>query len=389
MRRGPKPTKSKEAKVPVARKSLKDEGAKVRDLEKQLAEALRDKAEAQEKQAATAEILRVISSSPMDVQPVFDTIANSAMRLCDGNFGNVATYDGDLLHLVAYANVTAEGVGLTQRMFPMRPSRETVLGRVVLQKAVVHIPDAQADVEYLQPLRAALRGGSAIGVPILHGGDVVGSIAVGRSEARPFADKEIDLLKTFADQAVIAIENVRLFNELEARNRDLTATSEILQVISRSPTDVQPVFEAIVDNAHRLFRSVGTVVLRYDGDFLSPAALRVSAETREWVPRLFPMRPSPDSAVGRCVLTRAAVHLADYEGPDAPAGVRDVARAGGWRSAPRCADVPGRADHRSHLRQPRHARSLCRPGNRAPPNLRRSGRHRHRECPAVHGATGK
>src|SRR5262249_45802756 len=195
--------------------------------------------EALDQQTATAEILRVISSSPTDVQPVFDTIARSAMRLCGANFGNVATYDGDLLHLVAHANVTAEGVELTRQMFPMRPTRATVLGRVVLQRAVVHIPDAQADVEYLQTLRVALRGGSAIGVPILHGGEVVGSIAAGRSEPRPFTESEIALLKTFADQAVIAIENVRLFKELEARNTDLTealgqqtATSEILGVIS-------------------------------------------------------------------------------------------------------------------------------------------------------------
>jgi len=213
-------------------------------------------------QTATSEILRAISSSPTDVHPVFDTIANSAMRLCDGNFGNVATYDGDLLHLVAHANVTAEGVEFTQRMFPMRPSRETVLGRVVLQKAVVHIRDAQADVEYLQPLRVALRGGSAIGIPILHGGEVVGSIAVGRSEPRPFTDKEIDLLKTFADQAAIAIENTRLFKELETRNRELTesldrqtATADILRAISQAQVDPQPVFEAVVDSVVRLWSS--------------------------------------------------------------------------------------------------------------------------------------
>ena len=380
MGRGPKPAKSKvEAKRPVSPKSPQHD----RDLEKRLAEA-------RERERATGEILRVISGSPTDLQPVFVAIVQSAQRLLRAHTSSVFRRLGDEIHLAAYTRIDEAADAAFASLFPMSfddyrkrfPSAELDW----VDGTVIQVPDF--DRETRSPANSDLaraRGfRSLLQVPMRHAGHVVGLLRVTRVETGAFADDEITLLQTFADQAVIAIENVRLFNELEARNRDLTATSEILQVISRSPTDVQPVFEAIVDNAHRLFRSVGTVVLRYDGDFLSPAALRVSAETREWVPRLFPMRPSPDSAVGRCVLTRAAVHLADYEAPDAPAGVRDVAKAGGWRSA---LAVPMFRDE-----QIIGAIFVSRatPGAFADreiaPNLRRPGCHRHRERAVVQGA---
>jgi len=294
--------------------------------------------------------------------------------------------DGDTLIRGAVTIAADEWVPFKQ-IFPRPLAGAGVQEVVVRERALINIADLETDprvADYARPFYREFRIRSGLWVPMLRDTGVVGIVIVLHTEPGAFSDRHVELLKTFADQAVIAIENVRLFNELEARNRDLTATSEILQVISRSPTDVQPVFEAIVDNAHRLFRSVGTVVLRYDGDFLSPAALRVSAETREWVPRLFPMRPSPDSAVGRCVLTRAAVHLADYEAPDAPAGVRDVAKAGGWRSA---LAVPMFRDE-----QIIGAIFVSRatPGAFADreiaPNLRRPGCHRHRERAVVQGA---
>jgi GAF domain-containing protein len=301
----------------------------------ELAASNRDLIESLARQMATSEVLRVISQSPTDLQPVFDTIAENARRLLRGYGGLVVRFDGQLLHVAGMRIGSGRSEDEIRARFPMPPSQDNFNGAVILDRDVKQIADIETDDRWVSLREHARRQGwrANLGVPMMHNGQPIGVISVVRREPGGYSPQEVALLKTFADQAVIAIENVRLFNELEARNRDLTATSEILQVISRSPTDVQPVFEAIVDNAHRLFRSVGTVVLRYDGDFLSPAALRVSAETREWVPRLFPMRPSPDSAVGRCVLTRAAVHLADYEAPDAPAGVRDVAKAGGWRSA--------------------------------------------------------
>src|SRR5215468_2712136 len=212
----------------------------------------RDLTDALEQQTATSEILRVISSSPTEVQPVFEAIAQSAMRLCDGTMSVVSRYDGEVIHLGAYTHVSTEGIELIIRRFPMYPTRDNLHGRVVLEGGVVHIPDVQADAEFDPAISQALRSRSTLGVPMLRDGRVLGAIAVARSEVRPFTDAQIALLKTFADQAVIAIENVRLFNETKEALDQQTATSEILRVISSSPTDVKPVFDTIAESAVRL-----------------------------------------------------------------------------------------------------------------------------------------
>src|SRR5215470_13723528 len=247
MGRGPKPAKSKEAKPPIARKSPKDDDAKVRDLEKRLAEALRDKAEALEQQTATAEILRVISSSPTDVQPVFDAIVQSAVRLCAARFAAVFRFDGEMLHLGAH-NFPPNVLEFLQRQYPMRPGYAQASGRTILSRAVVQIPDLLADQEYQHEWSLISGWRSILGVPMLHEGVPIGAILINRAEPGPFPNTQVELLKTFADQAVIAIENVRLFKELQTSNRELrtaldtqTATSDILRVISSSPTDIQPV----------------------------------------------------------------------------------------------------------------------------------------------------
>jgi GAF domain-containing protein len=290
-----------------------------------------DTKEALEQQTATAEILRVISSSPTDIQPVLDAVAQAATRLCDAYDAWVGPLDGDVLRVAAHYGSIAVPVG---EVVPA--IRGTVTGRSVIDRRTVHVADLQEAVdEYPEGSELAQRLGfrTALSVPLLREGVPIGVIHIRRNEVRPFTDREVVLLQTFAGQAVIAIENVRLFKELEARNRDLTATSQILQVISRSPTDAQPVFETIVDSAHRLFRSVGTGVVRYDGEVLYDAALRFSSpRTKDAVSQLFPMRPSASTSVGLCVLNRSAVNIADFESPDAPVGVRDIAKVGGWRS---------------------------------------------------------
>jgi GAF domain-containing protein len=188
-----------------------------------LTEAHAQVTEALEQQTATSEILRVISSSPTDVQPVFDTIVASATRLCSGLFSAVYRYDGELIHLVAHHNFSPTALAAARQTFPMPPSRGGATARAVLTCEVVHIPDLRLEPEYAHGALARDLGfPSILAVPMLRDGLPIGAIAVAGAEAAPFSDKQITLLKTFADQAVIAIENVRLFTELQGSNRELT-----------------------------------------------------------------------------------------------------------------------------------------------------------------------
>ena len=221
-------------------------------------------------------MLRAISRAQTDAQPVFDIIAASAFRLCGAAYGSVQLYDGEMIHMAALENVHPEGVEAIRAVFPMRPDEGTAPGRAIRARSIVQIPDVLDDSAY--ELKSELRTmgfRSLLAVPMLRDGEPVGTIVVGRPEPGLFSDKQIDLLQTFADQAVIAIENVRLFTELEARNRALTesleqqtATSTILQVISSSPTDVQPVFETIIESAVRLCDGLMGAVFQYDGELI-------------------------------------------------------------------------------------------------------------------------
>jgi GAF domain-containing protein len=182
--------------------------------------------ESLEQQTATAEILRVISQSPTDVKPVFDTIVQNAVRLCDGLSGVAFRYDGQELSVLAYHDFSPRAVELIARSYPRPPSSESMSGRAVLRREVVHVsdvtapgPDSGSRSRQLG-LDADIR--AILAVPMLRHGEPVGVINVIRREPRPFSDRQIALVKTFADQAVIAIENVRLFNELKARTADLT-----------------------------------------------------------------------------------------------------------------------------------------------------------------------
>jgi GAF domain-containing protein/anti-sigma regulatory factor (Ser/Thr protein kinase) len=282
----------------------------------------RDLTEALEQQTATAEILRVMSQSQTDVQPVFDTIVRSAMKLCGGLNSVLFQFDGELLHHVAQHDVTPEGLEELHRVFPARPTRALGSGRAILQRTLVHIPDTELDPEFQNlALSRGLGFRSGLWVPMLREGAPIGVIAVNRAKPGPFSDSEVELLKTFADQAVIAVENVRLFKELEARNRDLTealeqqiATAEILRVISRSQTEVQPVFDTIVRSAVRLCDGIFGGLFRFDGELLHHVAQHNhTPEALEEVHRVFPARPTRTSHPGRAILERAVVHVPDVE----------------------------------------------------------------------------
>jgi GAF domain-containing protein len=229
--------------------------------------------EAREQQTGTSEILRVLSGSPTAVEPVFDTIVENAVRLCDGLFSALCSYDGELIHAVALHNYNAEALGVVRRVYPLRPSRGMLVGRAILERTVVHVPDVEVDAEYQhRELSHSIGFRSALAIPMMRDGAPIGAILVARADPGRFSDSQIALLNTFADQAVIAIENVRLFNETKDALGQQTATSEILRVISTSPTDVQPVFDAIVRNAANVCGAFDAVLALADGDdFVTPA----------------------------------------------------------------------------------------------------------------------
>src|SRR6266851_3061666 len=308
-----------------------------------LTEAHAQVTEALEQQTATSEILRVISSSPTDVQPVFDTIVRSTVKLCDGLFSALYRFDGELIHHVAQHNYTPEAIEAVHRVFPARPTRALGTGRAILERAVVHIPDVEGDPEYLnQALTRAIGFRSGLFVPMRREGAPIGVIVVARADPGPFSDSEIALLQTFADQAVIAIENVRLFTELQEKNRDLTeafdqqtATSEILRVIGSSPTDVQPVFDTIARSGVSVCAALGCAVFVVDGDMLRVAATHGVRPER--VARFNAEYPKPlaaaDDDAARIILERSVFHLADIEhNPNATAKDIENARLAGYRT---------------------------------------------------------
>src|SRR5262249_54102097 len=281
----------------------------------------RERDEALEQQAATSEVLRVISRSPGDLQPVFDIIAASALRLCGSTWSAVLQFNGELIELAAVHNLDDfKGGETVRRSFPRKPSRTGVTDRAISTRTVTYIRDVLeiADYEHLDLARAAAFR-SILSTPMLSKGQVVGAITVVGADANAFTDRHIDLLKTFADQAVIAIENVPLFEEVQARTRDLsesleqqTATSKVLQVISSSPGELESVFDAMLANATRICEAkFGTLYLR-DGDGFSAVAA-----TRDAPPAYFEARKqagvSPDGPIRRAATTKQVAHVTDIK----------------------------------------------------------------------------
>ena len=293
--------------------------------------------EALEQQTATAEILRVISSSPTDVQPVFDAIAASAVRLCDGLFGAVYQFDGQLIHFVAHDGWTDKGLEAARRAYPRAPSRETQVAMAILDRAVVEVRDFENDPgvpEVTRALARALGYRSDLVVPMLREGHPIGAIVVARVEAGPFSVKQIELLKTFAAQAVIAIENVRLFNETKEALERQTATSEILRVIASSPTNTQPVFETIAQHAVRICDARQCTVFRFDGTLIHLVAHHhLTPEALHEFQGAYPLPLDADTMAARAIRDRTVLHSPDLlNDPEASELVRRMARAGGYRS---------------------------------------------------------
>ena len=347
--------------------------------------------EALDKQTATSDILRAISASPIDVHPVFEAIGRNAVRLCNGVMGAVFRFDGEFMHIGALHGYSAEGEEATRQAFPTRPERRMLAGRAVLSRAIVHVPDVTADPEFeYGALASTANWRSLLVVPMLREGKVLGTVGVSRAQAGPFTDQEIALLQTFADQAVIAIENVRLFTELQTSNKDLrealdtqTATSDILRVISKSPTDLQPVFDPLLDSAVRLCGATHASLYRLDGDVLHHVAGRGSIQG----PRPVGMRgPIPHgTAPGRAILTGETVQVLDAQEEVAgmPPDAREyVVRAGCPDSAGGATPSRRLADW-CHCRPSHRGSSVCRSRDAPPQYLRRPSGDRYRECPIV------
>jgi two-component system, NtrC family, sensor kinase len=270
----------------------------------------RELAEAHEQQAATAEILRVISSSPTDLQPVMDTVAENAARVCGGNDAFIFRTDGDILQLVAHHGPVPTTRRIGERI---QITRATVFGRTVVDRQTIHIEDfaktVETDFQDLQERQRLTGVRTVLSTPLLREGVPIGVITLRRTEVRPFSDTQIALLKSFADQAVIAIENVRLFNETKEALEQQTATGEILRVIASSPTDLQPVMEAIAENATRVCGAMDSSIFRLEGEHLRLMArhgpLRISYAIGESAP------VSHGTVGGRVIHDRRTIHVED------------------------------------------------------------------------------
>jgi GAF domain-containing protein/CheY-like chemotaxis protein len=270
-------------------------------------------------QTATADVLKVISRSTFDLRTVLDTLAESAARLCEADQVVIRRRMGE-----TYPVAATHGLSQHQRdhlkHYTTRPDRGSLFGRTIVEGRTVHIPDVLADPEFSRPQAPTVIGVRAgVGVPLLREGIIVGILAALRTEPRPFSAKQIELLETFADQAVIAIENVRLFDEVQARTRELsesleqqTATSEVLEIISRSPGELQPVFEAMLGNATRLCEA------SYGNLWLCEGDLFRSGGMYGWMPEFIEQwrfgatfRPGPNVPAMRAIRARQPIQVAD------------------------------------------------------------------------------
>jgi len=326
-KRGRETTKLRHA-LPVTR----HRGPTAADLQKQLDQRTRELADAQkhltealEQQTATSEVLQVISASPGELEPVFDAILANATRLCEAKFASLLLGEGDQFRRVSVHNAPPALLEHWRHTPLVRPHPESILGRAALTKQVAHVEDIRTTLAYRDrdPFSVAgvELGGyrTVLSVPMCRKNALVGVISVYRQQVRPFTDKQIELVQNFASQAAIAIENTRLLNELRQRTDDLsesleqqTATSEVLGVISRSPGQLEPVFQAMLENAVRICEAKFGALYLSEGDAVRMMATSgVSRQLDEELRSAGLRRPGPRTALGRVIATKHTAHVAD------------------------------------------------------------------------------
>jgi GAF domain-containing protein/CheY-like chemotaxis protein len=278
--------------------------------------------EALEQQTATAEVLKVISRSAFDLPSVLQALIEAAAQLCDATICILFNKDGDRLHLGANYGCSPEMVAF-HRANPHKIDRTNIAGRVVLEQATVHIPDIEDDTEFQNPASVKLGGWrSIIGVPLIHDGEVVSVLDLARATPGPFSQRQIELVESFADQAMIAINNADLFSKVQERTAEVTealeyqtATSEVLDVISRSPNELRPVLEAILNVASRICNVPDLYVSLLDaadGLYHVHSVLNADAEFIEHVTS-HPEKPRHNSVTGRTALLGRTVYVEDME----------------------------------------------------------------------------
>jgi GAF domain-containing protein/DNA-binding response OmpR family regulator len=293
--------------------------------------------ESLQQQTATADVLKVISRSTFDLQTVFETLIGSAAKLCEAENAFIFRYDGDIFRMVSGYNVPVELAEFTDRN-PIRPGRDSVTARTGLERRTIHVADVRADAEYSYGARDIFPYRTVLGVPMLRDEELVGVLCLFRPVVRPFTDKQIELVETFADQAVIAIENVRLFDQVQARTRELsesleqqTATAGILSVISNSLSDTQPVFDAIVESGLKLFPGAAIIVALADGDKVDAAAVAAPDPAGvEAIRRRVPIPLTREYMTSTAILDRRIVDIPDVASPppELAAGARNFLATG-------------------------------------------------------------
>jgi len=278
----------------------------------------RDLEESLEYQTATSDVLNVISRSTADVQPVLDTVVETAARLCGSDLATIAIREGEAYRFVSASAETAPEHWAALRQRTIVPGRETLAGRVALEGRVVQIADIRTDPDFAVPETVASGQRTVLGVPLLREGAVLGMIGLGRNRVQPYTERQVELVRTFADQAVIAMENARLLGELQARTRDLeesleyqTATSDLLKVISRSTFDLQPILDTLVETGQRLCESDSAGLTIREGDVFRHVATRSLDPAYDAFLRTRTFTPGRETVTGRVALTGEVVHIPD------------------------------------------------------------------------------